>query len=142
MVDNDTEVYEEQQSNLSQMFGSSDSQQCDPSYHLQDEAGAYYEGDGYQYNEEQAYYNEYSVLQTAVLYTGNNLEECMKLEVEVQNSGVVDTAYTSCLCGKQWLDVYLNSLNKQDCNDTFITSVNNGNYLGGAQLYELCIPAT
>ena len=117
ITDTGPEMYEEQLNDLSQMWDSSNSQ-FDPSYYMQDEAGAYYVGEN-QYNEENvdSYYNENSVLHTAILYTGNDVEECMKLEAEAHNSAVVDTACTSTVCGKQWLDEYLKSLSKQDCDD-------------------------
>ena len=99
------------------MWHSADNQ-FDPSYYEQDEAGAYFV-DEHQYNEESVnpYYNENTVLHTAILYTGNDVEECLKLEAEAHNSAVVDTACTSTVCGKQWLDEYLKSLSKQDSAD-------------------------
>ena len=50
----------------------------------------------------------------AVLFTGYNKDEIARLGVDARNCAVLDSACSSTVCGKVWLDGYLKSLDKED----------------------------
>ena len=50
----------------------------------------------------------------AVLFTGYNKDEIARLGVDARNCAVLDSACSSTVCGKIWLDGYLKSLDKED----------------------------
>ena len=50
----------------------------------------------------------------AVLFTGYNKDEIARLVVDARNCAVLDSACSSTVCGKVWLDGYLKSLDKED----------------------------
>ena len=49
-----------------------------------------------------------------VLFTGYNNNEIARLGVDARNCAVLDSACSSTVCGKAWLDGYLKSLDKED----------------------------
>lgn len=49
-----------------------------------------------------------------VLFTGYNKAEVLQLEVEAHNKAVLDSACSSTVCGKAWLEDFLNSRNPDD----------------------------
>ena len=49
-----------------------------------------------------------------ILFTGNIKEEINQLRCEAQNCAVLDCACTSTVCGRQWLNRYLESLSVED----------------------------
>ena len=59
------------------------------------------------------YYCE-QAFQTAILYTGDSMDECIQLQQESHASAVVDTACTSNVCGTQWMNEYIETLNDTD----------------------------
>ena len=48
----------------------------------------------------------------AILFTGYNKDEIARLGVDARNCAVLDSACSSTVCGKIWLDGYLKSLEK------------------------------
>ncbi len=50
----------------------------------------------------------------AVLFTGNKRDAIAELGVEARNCAVLDSACSSTVCGKNWLDAYVNSLDHKD----------------------------
>ena len=49
-----------------------------------------------------------------VLFTGFNKASVSQLSVEARNCAVLDSACSSTVCGKNWLDCYVESLNEED----------------------------
>ncbi len=52
----------------------------------------------------------------ACLFTGQNISQMVVLSAEAQNCAVLDSACSSTVCGKEWLNNYLNSLDKDVLN--------------------------
>ena len=50
----------------------------------------------------------------AVLFTGYNKAEIARLGVDARNCVVLDSACSSTVCGRHWLDAYLKSLDSED----------------------------
>ena len=50
----------------------------------------------------------------AVLFTGYNKDEIARLGADARNCAILDSACSSTICGKIWLDGYLKSLDKED----------------------------
>ena len=49
----------------------------------------------------------------AVLFTGYYKDEIARLGVDARNCAVLDSACSSTVCGKLWLDGYLESLGRR-----------------------------
>ena len=81
----------------------------------------------------------------AVLFTGYNKDEIARLGVDARYCAVLDSACSSTVCGKLWLDGYLKSLDKEDHNKVYQTEgVKNFKFGGGTRLkseWEYSIPA-
>ena len=52
--------------------------------------------------------------ENVVLFTGYNREEIYQLGVDARNCAILDSACSSTVCGQNWIDSYINSLNKGD----------------------------
>ena len=50
----------------------------------------------------------------AVLFTGYNTEEVRRLGVDARNCAVLDSACSSTVCGDNWINNYIQSLDKND----------------------------
>ena len=50
----------------------------------------------------------------AVLFTGYNTEEVRRLGVDARNCAVLDSACSSTVCGTNWINNYIQSLDKND----------------------------
>ena len=57
----------------------------------------------------------------AILFTGYNKDEIARLSVDARNCAILDSACSSTVCGKLWLDGYLKSLDKEDQNKVYQT---------------------
>ena len=57
----------------------------------------------------------------AVLFTGYNKDVIARLGVDARNGAVLDSACSSTVCDKLWLDGYLKSLDKEDQNKVYQT---------------------
>ena len=49
-----------------------------------------------------------------MLFTGYNTEEVRRLGIDARNCAVLDTACSSTVCGDNWVNSYIESLNKDD----------------------------
>ena len=49
-----------------------------------------------------------------VLFTGYHKGDIAQLGIDVRNCAVLDSAYSSTVCGEIWLENYLNSLDHED----------------------------
>ena len=52
--------------------------------------------------------------ENVVLFTGNNKGDIAQLGIDAQNCAVLDSACSSTVCGENWLQNYLSSLNQMD----------------------------
>ena len=52
--------------------------------------------------------------ENVVLFTGYNKEEIYQLGVDARNCAILDSACSSTVCGQNWMDSYINSLNEVD----------------------------
>ena len=52
--------------------------------------------------------------ENVVLFTGYNKVEIYQLGVDARNCAILDNACSSLVCGKTWIDSYINSLNEND----------------------------
>ena len=52
--------------------------------------------------------------ENAVLFTGYNKEEIGQLGIDARNCATLDSACSSTVCGRSWIDGYINSLNEGD----------------------------
>ena len=81
----------------------------------------------------------------AVLFTGYNKDEIARLGVDARKCAVLDSACSSTVCGKLWLDGYLKALDKEDQHKVYQTEgVKNFKFGGGTRLKsegECSIPA-
>ena len=50
----------------------------------------------------------------AIIFTGYNTEEVRRLDIDVRNCTVLDSACSSTVCGDSWLNNYIESLEKND----------------------------
>lgn len=50
----------------------------------------------------------------AVLFTGYQKEDIIQLDADARNCAVLDSACSSTVCGKTWLQTYLDSLDEED----------------------------
>ena len=80
-----------------------------------------------------------------VLFTGYNDHKLSELECDARNCAVLDSACTSTVCGRAWLDNYVSSLSEKDrCQVTSEPSSRVFKFGGGTQLKsegEYVIPA-
>ena len=52
--------------------------------------------------------------ENVVLFTGYNKEEIYQLGIDARNYAILDSACSSTVCGQNWIDSYINSLNEGD----------------------------
>ena len=52
--------------------------------------------------------------ENVVLFSGNDKQNMAELGIEARNFGVLDCACSSTICGKRWLNCYLDSLDDKD----------------------------
>ena len=52
--------------------------------------------------------------ENGVLFTGYNKTDIAQLGFDARNCAVLDSACSSTVCGENWLDNYINSLDKRD----------------------------
>ena len=52
--------------------------------------------------------------ENAVLFTGYNKDEICQLGIDARNCAILDSACSSTVCGRSWIDGYINSLNEGD----------------------------
>ena len=50
--------------------------------------------------------------ENAVLFTGYNKEEFRQLGIDARNCAIFDSACSSTVCGRSWIDGYIKSLNE------------------------------
>ena len=77
-----------------------------------DEAVQYYDGEGY--SEYSNYNSEGGPVAHVVLFTGYNKNDLTQLQIEAHNSAVLDSACSSTVCGKAWLEDFLSSRSSDD----------------------------
>ena len=53
-------------------------------------------------------------MEHAVLFTGYNIEEVRRLGIDARNCAVLDSACSSTVCGDNWVNSYIESLDKDD----------------------------
>ena len=79
-----------------------------------------------------------------VLFTGNNLGDCQQ-DMDLGNFAVLDSACSSTVCGKKWLDGYIDSLDKSDKRNIQQTGSRRIFVFGGGNQLrsdgEFCLPA-
>ena len=82
----------------------------------------------------------------ACLFTGQNPSHLFVLSAEAQNCAVLDSACSSSVCGKEWLNNYLNSLNSDILNNVQRSSSDKiFRFGGGTRLHSegsFILPAT
>ena len=83
---------------------------CDSIRHLLAECPHSYENQDKAFMSEQIENND----EEACLFTGQNPSHMVVLSTEAQNCAVLDSACSSTVCGKEWLNNYLNSLNSEE----------------------------
>ena len=49
-----------------------------------------------------------------VLFTGYNKGDIVQLGIDAHNCAVLDSACSSSVCGKHWLENYVNSFNEKE----------------------------
>ena len=81
---------------------------CDSILHLLKDCPHSYENSNSTLYVDEAQYDE----EAFCLYTGQNIDEMVMLSTEAQNCAVLDSACSSTVCGKEWLNGYLNSLDE------------------------------
>lgn len=52
--------------------------------------------------------------ENVVLFTGYNKGDIVQQGIDAHNCAVLDTACSSTVCGKHWLEKYVNSLNEKE----------------------------
>ena len=52
--------------------------------------------------------------ENAVLFTGYNKDEICQLGIDARNCAILDSACSSTVCGRSWINGYINSLNEGD----------------------------
>ena len=79
------------------------------------------------------------------LFTGYNKEEIYQLGVDARNCAILDSACSSTVCGQNWMDSYINSLNEVDRKKIKqTTGERTFKFGGGTRLKsraEYCLPA-
>ena len=83
--------------------------------------------------------------ENVVLFTGYNKEEIYQLGVDARNCAILDSACSSTVCGQNWMDSYINSLNEVDRKKIKqTTGERTFKFGGGTRLKsraEYCLPA-
>ena len=83
--------------------------------------------------------------ENVVLFTGYNKEEIYQLGVDARNCAILDSACSSTVCGQNWMDSYINSLNEVDRKKIKqTTGERTFKFSGGTRLKsraEYCLPA-
>ena len=83
--------------------------------------------------------------ENVVLFTGYNKEEIYQLGVDARNCAILDSACSSTVCGQNWMDSYINSLNEVDRKKIKqTTGERTFKFGGGIRLKsraEYCLPA-
>ena len=83
--------------------------------------------------------------ENVVLFTGYNKEEIYQLGVDARNCAILDSACSSTVCGQNWMDSYINSLNEVDRKKIKqTTGEKTFKFGGGTRLKsraEYCLPA-
>ena len=83
--------------------------------------------------------------ENVVLFTGYNKEEIYQLGVDARNCAILDSACSSTVCGQNWMDSYINSLNEIDRKKIKqTTGERTFKFGGGTRLKsraEYCLPA-
>ena len=82
---------------------------CESTRHLIRECPHSYE------NSKSVNHNEYEQDEEACLFTGQHPDEMFVFYTESRNSAVLDSACSSTVCGKSWLNDYINSLDGYNC---------------------------
>ena len=52
--------------------------------------------------------------ENVVLFTRYNKDEIQQLGIDARNCAILDSALSSIVCGENWIDSYINSLNEDD----------------------------
>ena len=83
--------------------------------------------------------------ENVVLFTGYNKEEIYQLGIDARNCAILDSACSSTVCGQNWIDSYINSLNEGDRKKVQQTvGERTFKFGGGTRLKsqaEYCLPA-
>ena len=83
--------------------------------------------------------------ENVVLFTGYNKEEIYQLGVDARNCAILDSDCSSTVCGQNWMDSYINSLNEVDRKKIKqTTGERTFKFGGGTRLKsraEYCLPA-
>ena len=83
--------------------------------------------------------------ENVVLFTGYNKEEIYQLGVDARNCAILDSTCSSTVCGQNWMDSYINSLNEVDRKKIKqTTGERTFKFGGGTRLKsraEYCLPA-
>ena len=86
---------------------------CDSIRHLVADCPHSYENQSKAFVSDEVELNE----EKACLFTGQNPSHMVVLSTEAQNCAVLDSACSSTVCGKEWLNNYLNSLDSDVMNN-------------------------
>ena len=75
----------------------------------------------------------------AVLFTGTDMGSTAELRTETQNCAILDSACTSTVCGKKWIEAYKKSLNDEDLKKIIeVEGKKVFNFGGGVEQKSLC----